>query len=702
MGSVEPRSLAQAESDELAATFVGRAAERERVAAMMRAAKTGTLGEEEPQLLYLHGPGGIGKTTLLTMLSDMAKAAGARVSRLNCRDVEPSLAAIDAIAGALEDEPTLVLVDTFELLRPVEDRVREELVSRLGPNTACIVATRTPPSIGWRTLATWGSRVRGQLLERLSLDDARQYLEQRRLPPRNLADVLRVAKGNPLALALAADADRSGGASVLPERSPEVVAALCERLLRDEADPAHQSTLEIAGLLRTVTEEAIAALNPECDSAREFKWLRGKTFMRATPAGLVPHDLAQEAIGEDLRWRNPDRFDALQRRALGWLVERAARPDATFNEMLLQVTHLVRRIPALTPMFDLPLESNLVLDLARPDERDAIRAMVAKHEGSTQAALVDYWFDRQPKGFQVVRDATGRIAAISTLLELTQTTAEDRARDVAVRTVWEHAAGCLKPDDRGAVVLCRFTMGCDDYQAPTEQMIWASFLAVQPIRWPHLDLAYAYIRADHAFWTEAWKVFGAKLVAWPTYRVDDQDYCVATFDRRGTTAGRWLGDIAQRALASMSIPSVERAPNGSNGPTVQTVPTEFAGAVRLVLRAFHDTKRLAQSTLIDLLVRRDVVDGDPVTLLRAKVQRAIESLGESQRQARLAQVLMVTYVKGAETQEQAADALGLSFGTYRRYLQQALDELAERLWRESGGYDPQPAHLPAEQTTPSE
>ena len=68
--------------------FVGRASEVE----LFRVA----LESPEPQflLLYLHGPPGIGKTSLLDVFAEIAAEVGASVVRLDRRDLMPSPQAV--------------------------------------------------------------------------------------------------------------------------------------------------------------------------------------------------------------------------------------------------------------------------------------------------------------------------------------------------------------------------------------------------------------------------------------------------------------------------------------------------------------------------------------------------------------------------------------------------------------------------------
>jgi hypothetical protein len=57
----------------------------------------------------------------------------------------------------------------------------------------------------------------------------------------------------------------------------------------------------------------------------------------------------------------------------------------------------------------------------------------------------------------------------------------------------------------------------------------------------------------------------------------------------------------------------------------------------------------------------------------------------------------VTYLKGAATQEAAANRLGLPFSTYRRHLVTALDRAALWLW-ERELYGARPAAVPVPRT----
>jgi len=71
--------------------------------------------------------------------------------------------------------------------------------------------------------------------------------------------------------------------------------------------------------------------------------------------------------------------------------------------------------------------------------------------------------------------------------------------------------------------------------------------------------------------------------------------------------------------------------------------------------------------------------------LRALLSETVETLFASPRDEKLRRVIDLTYFRPAPKQEAAAERLGLSFGTYRRYLTTAHGRLARWLWERERG-----------------
>jgi energy-coupling factor transporter ATP-binding protein EcfA2 len=185
--------------------FVGRASEIE----LFRVA----LGSAEPPFLtlHVHGPPGIGKTSLLDVFAGLAADAGASVVRLDGRDLAPSPPAVlEALRGVLEvpegegairgppDGRLVVLFDTYERLGLLDDWVRTRLLPRLPATALTVVAGRVPPGSAWRVDPAWRELLRVVSLRNLSPQESRQYLHACGVDPARQEQLVQVAHGHPL------------------------------------------------------------------------------------------------------------------------------------------------------------------------------------------------------------------------------------------------------------------------------------------------------------------------------------------------------------------------------------------------------------------------------------------------------------------------------------------------------------------------
>jgi hypothetical protein len=111
-------------------------------------------------VLYVHGPGGVGKTTLLDAFARQALEKGCAVVRVDGRAVEPSP---DGFARALDLHPGIrggsrlvVMIDTYEHLSSLDGWLRDTFLPGLPGDTLVVIAGRNPPSAAWRLDLGWG------------------------------------------------------------------------------------------------------------------------------------------------------------------------------------------------------------------------------------------------------------------------------------------------------------------------------------------------------------------------------------------------------------------------------------------------------------------------------------------------------------------------------------------------------------------
>jgi hypothetical protein len=84
----------------------------------------------------------------------------------------------------------LLLVDTAELLMPLDSWLRDIFLPRLPGNVLVVIAGRKPPSLRWRTDPGWQRFMRVVPLKNLNQEESRAFLMRRQLPARQHEAIL--------------------------------------------------------------------------------------------------------------------------------------------------------------------------------------------------------------------------------------------------------------------------------------------------------------------------------------------------------------------------------------------------------------------------------------------------------------------------------------------------------------------------------
>ena len=271
-------------------------------------------------LLFVTGPGGIGKTSLLRRYAQEAHEAGRMVIELDGRTGACTAAAFEADARPmLGAAPAVLIVDGFEEYQGLEPWLREDFLPRLPLGSIVVLAGRVRPAQDWHTDPAWHEILRVVELGGLSEREAAHVLSARDVPVARRAAVLAFAGGNPLALTLACDAAKrevGGERNGAWRPSQQVIGSLVPQLIGEVPSPAHRQALDVCALLPTTNEELLRAvlLEPGADPGAIFAWLRGLPFIESGPQGIHPQDVVREILEADLRWRDPERYLLLRSR----------------------------------------------------------------------------------------------------------------------------------------------------------------------------------------------------------------------------------------------------------------------------------------------------------------------------------------------------------------------------------------------------
>jgi hypothetical protein len=647
--------------------FVGRRAELARFDAMVA-------GGDPRRVLFVHGPGGIGKTLLLGELEVRARAAGRVTVGIDAREVDWSpeglRSAFDRAAERAGGEPTVVLLDGYERFGRVDEWVRGELVPSLPAETVVVLAGREPPPAPWTTDPGWRALTYPHPLGQLSPDESRE-LVRRAGAPADLVDRLaELGHGHPLTLALLADAARTG--DVPPDDlagAPDLVAALVARVVGEVPSRAHATALAVCTHAWLTTEDLLRrAVGDEAPAV--WRWLESRPFVTRTPDGLHPHELVRDALEADLLRRSRETYRRVHRIVHEHVVVGLRRTDA-FGAVLWahQKMWLHRRSP-LSAMY-LAIRENQPTTLVAGDRRDhpAVLDLIERIEGAASAAAAARWLDAEPQNLQVIR-ADGGLAAFAYNV-LWPTDPALCAADPVVRAIVDHVAGVAPARPGEQVWIGRYVGGPNGFQRDPYAVTVAAMAAT--IDWVRRPLAWSFVPAvDAEFWGPALDYIAFR----PTFEISagGPRYTVYGNDWRRLPVDAWLDVLDERELTGRSGPP---PPEVLRPPPLDRAA--FDAAVRTALGEMRRPDRLRANPLMGTILAFGY-DGADVTRLRAVLDRAIDQIGREPRGDGLARVLDRTFRHGAPSQEAAAAVLDLPFSTYRRHLGSALQRLTDLLW----------------------
>ena len=371
-----------------------------------------------PLVAMVHGVAGSGKSALLRAFVAEAGERGAAVVAVDGRAVEPTphgfLAAVEpALAAA--DGPVVLTVDTAERLRLLDGWLRQSFLPTLPEHARVVLATRDAPGAVWR--ASFGELLLAVPLGPLSPAAAAEVLRRAGLDEPQAEWVNRFVRGHPLSLQLAASAIRERPDAPEDAVLPTVVQELAALYL-DGLDPATRAALDATSVLRRVTLSLLGALLPDEPPQAPFARLAALPFVELGREGLVVHDTVRETVGALLRATDPVRHRAY--RAAAWRQIRHELAGAAGAARWASLADMIALVdePLVREAFFPSAVQHYAVETARPEDRDAIVAIAARHEPPEEVALVRAWWDEVPFAFRVARDPRGRVVAFTTLCDL--------------------------------------------------------------------------------------------------------------------------------------------------------------------------------------------------------------------------------------------------------------------------------------------
>jgi hypothetical protein len=285
--------------------------------------------------------------------------------------------------------------------------------------------------------------------------------------------------------------------------------------------PAHRAALEACALVRVTTEALLGEMldMPTSGSASEgvhalFEWLRELSFIESSAEGIFPHDLARETLVADLRWRNPDWYVELHRRARKYYTDRLNQTKGlTQQRLMLDTVFLHRDNAIIRSFFDWQTTGSMIPYTLEESDIPELEKMVAEHEGEESAKLVRHWFRKYPQNVTVWRDSEGLPLGFVLSLPLQEMSREDAKFDPAVESTQAFLLSHNPPRADEVVTLFRFWMARDTYQgiSPIQSLIFIQ-VAKHYLTTPGLAFTF-FPCAEPDFWTAILSY--AELIRYP-------------------------------------------------------------------------------------------------------------------------------------------------------------------------------------------
>jgi hypothetical protein len=633
------------------------------------------------QVVLVHGPGGIGKSTLLREVARRGATKGWTTKLVEGRDLAPVPGEIESALGDVSQDPQpLILFDTYERMAAADGWLRGRLLPSLPARSVVVLAGRTAPEPAW--FENGWERLAVELrLDPMPADAALDLVRAHGLQDGDLArQLIAWADGSPLALALAADAAVRDGGSWAPhsiDEHPNLVQAILHRIAKTELDGGNLDVVAVAAIARAADLKMLQDVLPEVDAVAAERWLRERTFAEPVAGGVALHEIVRQAMRSDLRARDPERDRELRRRIADHLFMKGLKAGP---RTVVDLSELVEN-DAIRWGFGADGSTTHRPDLYRPEDAATAQAIITK-----KPAGAAYWeltmpiLEQAPERVVTVRDARDQLCGIA--IAVTPGNAPPVAEQDPVLGPWLAHARAEHAGEE--VLMWRDSIdfvGHGDVGSPILSILNTAAILRSGLdnpRWSYIPIdpsnpaAVAFAKAVNTTHLTDLDCHVEHRVI-QCHQVDHSDAGLlggmraAVYGELGLGAPgpvRLGGDL--EALGEAILAAEEDA-----APRVPVTPE----LVRDALRSLHQPVELAASPLA-----RGATPEERAASMRSEVEDAVaHAFGDSPDEQLLQTIVRRGYLDPDGSHERAADELHVSRATYFRRLKVASARVADYL-----------------------
>jgi len=569
--------------------FVGRRGELSRLRALR---DYGT-----PQVLFIHGLVGSGKSALVRQFAMPAWAGDPIVIALDCREVEPTergfLAALDDAAGGFDDidgdgvvlrriarlgrlaERVVLCLDHYEVLRLLDTWLRQVLVPSLPDNLSLVLAGREEPNPAWSRLRT--GDFEAMLLGPLRPEDSAELVRSMGVAAEDVVVITRFAGGHPLTLVLGALAAKERPAHPIREVAMSRLLDEFARAYLDDLGEETQSLLEAAAVVRRVSRPLRAAMLPDVDPWKGFSTLRALPIVEVTADGLALHEALQQTIATELRAAEPARHRTLRQRAWGYFREELRNvPRSDLWRHTADMIYLLENKAVREAHFPSGAHQ-FAIEPATPSDAAAINGIIDRHEPPAAAELLRSWWSRCPEAFRVARDRHGAVAGFSIITTSGRIDLRKFAYDPVVASWLEHLRQNPIPPSQELLLIRRWlTWEAGDGPCEAQASMWLDLKRTYMELRPHLRRNYG--STDHPeIYGPVMKQLNGGTIPGGVVEIDGREYHGLYLEFGPSSVDGWLTRIAaeELGLPEDDLLDVRQRQVLVDGRRVDLTPMEF-------------------------------------------------------------------------------------------------------------------------------
>ena len=619
-------------------------------------------GRSPTRVLVVHGPGGIGKSTLLRQARRRAERAGWATDAVDGRHGLPTSSELEQrLTGPAPDQGRLLLLDTYERMTHLGPQLRERFLPRFPDRSLVIIGQRGAPDPGWRQ-GGWERITRSLPLGPVSGDEARDLLARDGVTDEETRDrLLSWADGSPLALTLGAEALRghSGWDAGRLDESGRLADLLLPRLTESELDPSHVDVVTVAAIARRTDAAMLEDVLPGVDGAEAEAWLRSRTFAERVGVWISLHELVRSALRAQARAESPEREAELRRRIAEHLYQRAAAGEAGLMPDLAEL------VDNPTIRWGIPGEGPPGL---HPDDADPTEILshprLLEHRDAAWRAITDELMRAAPRSVVVARDDDGQVCGVC--IAVAARNAPQAAVEDPVLGGWIAHAAEHAPD--GNALLWRDSLDLTPAHGTPGSRVLAviNTAAIQRAGLANPRWSYLPIDPVNAAAVEFARVVGAQHVPELDVQLGDrvQECHILDHGPGGMLA-------AHRAMVYTELGLV---PPPLDADPHEPMSTEITvEAVKEALRNLDRPLELARSPL----ARGQTVQERAASVRELIAGATAEAFGDTPGEQLLRDVIEQRYLGPQTTHELTAERLHVSRSTYFRHLGVAVDRMAE-------------------------